>query len=68
MGGGWGWEVAPPLAGPAVVIALDGQVALCIFSYGEGGGTVLQLYVHDHTPFTKLQHVVSFLYNVHAYV
>ncbi len=53
-------------AGPAVLKALDGPGCTLDFLLRRGGGTGLQLYVDDQTPFTKLQHVVSLLYNVHA--
>ncbi len=66
-----GGEVAPPPpAGLAVLKVLDVPGCTLDFLLRWWGGTVLQLFVHDHyhTPFTKLQHVVSLLYNVLAYV
>jgi hypothetical protein len=58
MGGrGVGCSAPPPLCR-----AGTGQVALWISSYGEGEGTVLQLYVDDHTPFTKLTVYMPCLY------
>ena len=61
-----GGSAPPSPAGPAVLKALDVPGCTLDFLLRRWGGTVLQPYVQDHL--LQLQHVVSLLYNLHAYV